>query len=89
MKNFAVDSLKPEMTFSEPVYIEGESVFAAAGVPVRQKDIDRLIGWGITEVHSNGVPSVPAAREPPPDLPPQKPHPLVSLTPIPASRRIL
>jgi HD-GYP domain-containing protein (c-di-GMP phosphodiesterase class II) len=44
------------MVFSEPVFIEGNNILAAAGVAIRQKDIDNLKSWGITWVETSGTP---------------------------------
>jgi HD-GYP domain-containing protein (c-di-GMP phosphodiesterase class II) len=54
MKKIAVKNLQPGLTFSEPVYIEGNNLFVPAGVVVRKKDIDRLYAWGIDTVETNG-----------------------------------
>ncbi|MDR1618527.1 MAG: HD-GYP domain-containing protein [Treponema sp.] len=54
MKKLPVDTLKPDQIFSEPVYIEGNNLLVPAGVPIRQKDIDRLVSWGINTVQTDG-----------------------------------
>ncbi|MDR2133563.1 MAG: HD-GYP domain-containing protein [Treponema sp.] len=54
MKKIAVDTLKTGLSFSEPVYIEGNNLLVPAGVPIRQKDIDRLNSWGIDVVETDG-----------------------------------
>ena len=56
MKKVLVKNLKEGDVFSEPVYIEGNSLLVPAGVAVRKKDIDRLNSWGIEEVETNGEP---------------------------------
>jgi HD-GYP domain-containing protein (c-di-GMP phosphodiesterase class II) len=40
--------------FSQPVYIEGNSLLVPAGVAVRKKDIERLQSWGIVTVETEG-----------------------------------
>jgi HD-GYP domain-containing protein (c-di-GMP phosphodiesterase class II) len=54
MKKIPVNALKPEQIFSEPVYIEGNNLLVPAGVPIREKDIDRLVSWGIDTVRTDG-----------------------------------
>jgi HD-GYP domain-containing protein (c-di-GMP phosphodiesterase class II) len=54
MKKIPVNTLKPEQIFSEPVYIEGNNLLVPAGVPIRQKDINRLTNWGIDTVQTDG-----------------------------------
>ncbi len=44
------------MKFDKPVYMDGENVFVPAGVPIRQKDIERLVRWEINEVRTDGSP---------------------------------
>jgi HD-GYP domain-containing protein (c-di-GMP phosphodiesterase class II) len=56
MKKVAVSMLKTGMTFSEPVYIEGNNLLVPAGVAIRKKDIDRLKSWGIDMVQTDGAP---------------------------------
>ncbi|MDR2182037.1 MAG: HD domain-containing protein, partial [Treponema sp.] len=56
MKTFEVKRLYPGMVFSEPVYIEGNSLLVPAGIAVRKKDIERLINWGFATVKTDGVP---------------------------------
>ena len=54
MRKIAVGDLKNEMIFSAPVYIHGNSQLVAAGIPLQQKDIDRLQSWGIETVETEG-----------------------------------
>ena len=70
MNKFSVDSLKAGMVFSEPVVIEGDNILVPAGVEIRQKDIDNLIVWEITEVESEGKPieSEPVKEKKSPEL---------------------
>jgi len=46
--------LRPGQIFSEPVYTEGNNLLVPARVPLRQKDIDILLSWGIDEVKTDG-----------------------------------
>jgi len=46
--------LKPGQIFSEPVYTEGNNLLVPARVPLKQKDIDLLITWGIETVKTDG-----------------------------------
>ena len=54
MMKIAVKDIKEGSVFSEPVYIEGKNLFAAAGEAVRKKDIQRLEAWGIEVVETAG-----------------------------------
>ena len=54
MKTFNVSDLKEGMKFSEPVYIEGDSLLVPPNVPLKQKDIDRLVKWRVDEVETDG-----------------------------------
>jgi len=46
--------LRPGQIFSSPVYIEEENMLVPAMTPLRQKDIDFLISWGIDLVKIEG-----------------------------------
>jgi HD-GYP domain-containing protein (c-di-GMP phosphodiesterase class II) len=54
MKSIKTSDLRDGMKFDRPVYMDGENVLVPAGVPIRQKDIDRLVRWEITEVQTDG-----------------------------------
>jgi HD-GYP domain-containing protein (c-di-GMP phosphodiesterase class II) len=42
------------MRFTAPVYIEDENLFVPANIPIKQKDIDRLVKWRIEELYTDG-----------------------------------
>ncbi len=54
MKTIRTGDLRDGMMFDKPVYMDGENVFVPPGVPIRQKDIDRLLRWEIAEVRTDG-----------------------------------
>jgi HD-GYP domain-containing protein (c-di-GMP phosphodiesterase class II) len=54
MKKIPITNLRPGLTFSEPVYIEGNNLLVPAGVAIRKKDIERLQAWGIATVETEG-----------------------------------
>ncbi|MCF7914175.1 MAG: HD-GYP domain-containing protein [Spirochaetaceae bacterium] len=54
MRSIKVDELKPGMKFSKPVYMDGENLLVPEGIEVKQKDIDRLRRWEVTEVQTEG-----------------------------------
>src|SRR6056297_2255785 len=54
MRSIKVAELKPGMKFSKPVYMDGENLLVPEGVEVKQKDIDRLRRWEVTEVQTEG-----------------------------------
>jgi HD-GYP domain-containing protein (c-di-GMP phosphodiesterase class II) len=69
-----VSTLQIGMTFTEDVYIDGNSLFVPANVAIRKKDIDMLTSLGIQTVETEGFPAgatAPddepvAAKAPPP-----------------------
>jgi HD-GYP domain-containing protein (c-di-GMP phosphodiesterase class II) len=65
MKIIKTVDLRDGMKFDKPVYMDGENVFVPTGVPIRQKDIDRLVRWEIAEVRTDGSPmsEVPRGAE--------------------------
>ena len=54
MNKIPVVELEEGLKFSKPVYIDGENLLVPEGIAVRQKDIDRLIRWGVEEVETEG-----------------------------------
>jgi len=55
VRRIAVSALQPGQVFTEPVYIQDNNLFVPAGIPVKKKDIERLIKWGIDSVVTDGV----------------------------------
>ncbi|MDR1251335.1 MAG: HD-GYP domain-containing protein [Treponema sp.] len=55
MNKIAIHTLKAGITFTEPVYIDSDNLLVPAGIPIRQKDLDQLASWGISEVETEGV----------------------------------
>jgi len=56
MRTIRTSDLRDGMMFDKPVYIDGDNVFVPTGVPIRQKDIERLQRWDIGEVRTDGSP---------------------------------
>ena len=56
MKKVSIKDLREGIVFSQPVYIEGNSLLVPAGIAIRQKDIDHLDSWGIAFVETDGEP---------------------------------
>jgi HD-GYP domain-containing protein (c-di-GMP phosphodiesterase class II) len=54
MKEVYTKNLKPGLTFSAPVFAAGKNMLVPAHVPLRQKDIDTLVNWGIDVVTTEG-----------------------------------
>jgi HD-GYP domain-containing protein (c-di-GMP phosphodiesterase class II) len=54
MKTITVNSLRPGQIFSEPVYIDDTNLLVPANIPVRKRDIQHLISWGIETVTTDG-----------------------------------
>ena len=55
MRTIRTTDLTDGMTFDQPVFIDGDNVLLAAGIPLRKKDIDRLLQWDIMEVRTDGT----------------------------------
>jgi HD-GYP domain-containing protein (c-di-GMP phosphodiesterase class II) len=89
MKKIPVGELKVGMSFSAPVYIEGNNLLVPAGVEIRKKDIEHLNSWGIAAVETEGDPVQPkaggdakgAAKAPAPAAPKKKAS-VISLTEV-------
>jgi HD-GYP domain-containing protein (c-di-GMP phosphodiesterase class II) len=64
MKSIRTSDLHDGMKFDKPVYMDGDNVFVPPGIPIRQKDIDRLVRWEIPEVRTDGS-LVEASQAPP------------------------
>ncbi|MDR1972557.1 MAG: HD-GYP domain-containing protein [Treponema sp.] len=54
MKDIPVNILKPGMIFTEPVYIDDDNLLVPPGIAIKQKDLARLITWGIRSVKTTG-----------------------------------
>jgi HD-GYP domain-containing protein (c-di-GMP phosphodiesterase class II) len=55
MNTFLISELKPGIMFSEPVYIDEDTLLVPANVKVTEKDLDRLKRWKIETLSSAGV----------------------------------
>jgi HD-GYP domain-containing protein (c-di-GMP phosphodiesterase class II) len=54
-KDIPVSILKPGMIFTEPVYIDDDdNLLVPPGVAIKQKDLVRLITWGVLSVKTSG-----------------------------------
>lgn len=56
MNTWQVSDLKPGMRFSKAVYVDGTNMLAPEGLPLKEKDLQRLVKWGITTVSTEGEP---------------------------------
>lgn len=54
MKRIQLESVKAGAKFSHDVFVDGKNLFVPAGVVVKQKDIDQLKRWGITQLQTEG-----------------------------------
>ena len=68
MKSIRTSDLRDGMKFDKPVYMDGENVFVPPGIPIRQKDIDRLTRWEITEVRTDGSLVLESQKPPEPSI---------------------
>jgi len=53
MNSIDTSTLLPGQTFSAPVYFDGK-LLVNANIPLKQKDIDLLVNWGIKSVSTEG-----------------------------------
>ena len=56
MKEIPVAELEAGLKFTKPVYVDGENLLVPEKVEIRQKDIERLIRWGVETVSTEGEP---------------------------------
>jgi HD-GYP domain-containing protein (c-di-GMP phosphodiesterase class II) len=68
MKTIKTSDLRDGMKFDKPVYMDGENVFVPPGIPIRQKDIERLVRWEIEAVKTDGALVVDSPRSAEPNL---------------------
>jgi HD-GYP domain-containing protein (c-di-GMP phosphodiesterase class II) len=54
MNSIYVKSLRAGNRFSKPVYVDETNIFVQENIPLKQKDIDRLLRWGIKTVQTEG-----------------------------------
>jgi len=54
MRKIKTKDLQEGMQFDKPVYIDGENILVPPGIPLKAKDIERLIKWEIEEVQTDG-----------------------------------
>lgn len=54
MKNILVSELKAGMKFSEPVYVDGVNLLVPRNIPLKDKDIQRLLKWNVSTVSTEG-----------------------------------
>jgi len=54
MKKIPVHELEPGQRFNRPVYVDDDSLFVPEGLPIKQRDIDRLKKWHIEFVQTDG-----------------------------------
>ncbi|GAB1432314.1 HD-GYP domain-containing protein [Spirochaetota bacterium] len=53
-KKYSVDRISPGDIFTADAFSEGDILFASAGIPIKEKDLEGLLRWGITFVYSEG-----------------------------------
>ena len=54
MKKIPVEELKPGMTFSKPIYIDGDNLLIESNVSLKENDIKKLMKWGVVFVETEG-----------------------------------
>ncbi|POR02820.1 hypothetical protein AU468_06080 [Alkalispirochaeta sphaeroplastigenens] len=55
MKKISVDQIEAGQRFSRPVYIDEDNLFVPEGIPVRERDLERLRKWEITSLYCDGA----------------------------------
>ncbi|MFW5683500.1 MAG: HD-GYP domain-containing protein [Spirochaetota bacterium] len=65
MKSIKVSDLRPGLRFDKPVYVDGENLLVPENIAIKQRDIDRLVKWRVTHVHTEGKPmkELPSANK--------------------------
>lgn len=63
-KKYALDKIKPGISFTQDVYADADNLFAPAGDPIKKRDLDSLAAWGITHLFSEGEPVEAPAPHP-------------------------
>lgn len=53
-KKILLQDIKIGMVFSAPLYSEENSMVVEAGMPVKESDYNRMIRWGVKELHTEG-----------------------------------
>lgn len=56
MRTIKVSELQAGQRFSKPVFIDEENMLVPEGIPIREKDIERLKKWGVDVVQTEGDP---------------------------------
>jgi hypothetical protein len=56
MKKIPIEEIQPGQRFSRPVYVDDDNLFVPEGIPVKERDLERLRKWEITSVLSDGEP---------------------------------
>ncbi len=54
MNTIKVSNLESGMMFDQPVYIDEENILVPEKIPLKSKDIERLLKWGIETVQTDG-----------------------------------
>lgn len=56
MKRIPVSDLVAGQRFSSPVFVDDDNLFAPEGLPIKERDIERLQKWGVEAVYTDGEP---------------------------------
>jgi HD-GYP domain-containing protein (c-di-GMP phosphodiesterase class II) len=54
MKTIKVDELEVGMKFTEPAYVDGDTLLVPPNIPLRGKDLERLKKWEVEEIETEG-----------------------------------
>lgn len=64
MRTMLVSELRPGMMFSEPVYLDEDTILVPSEVKITEKDIERLVRWKVESVQTEGSPITEALPQP-------------------------
>ncbi len=56
MKKISVTELEAGQRFSKPVYMDEDNLFVPEGLPIKERDIQRLQKWEVDQVFTDGDP---------------------------------
>lgn len=56
MKTISVSDLVPGQRYSQPIYMDEDNLFVPEGIPIKERDLERLRRWGVETLLCDGEP---------------------------------
>lgn len=56
MKTISVSDLMPGQRYSQPIYMDEDNLFVPEGIPIKERDLERLKRWGVETLFCDGEP---------------------------------